>query len=155
MNTFNTAELVQLSIIPEMVYDFSSIQMQELSLTEYQEVSLRAIVCNLVGVGITKIESAYKVGRVMSMNVTPFRKKDPTLLVCKDMNLSKYYEIWSSAVGEMRNWNGWDYDHYVFRKSEFAEAIRLAVRSARNLTKDETVFAIIEMLKFQNEMMCR
>jgi hypothetical protein len=154
MNTFSIGEIAQMSYQPELAYGFP-LSVQEVIFSPYQSRALAAVLCNLVGVGITEIQGARKVGSVLSVNVTPFQKRDPTLLICPNMNLSAYYEIWSSAVGNRNYWNGWDYSSFVFSREKFSEAIRLAVRSARNLEKDEIVFAVIEMLHFQNEMMCR
>ena len=148
------AELAQLSYYPEMAIN-CLLPVQEVMLSPYQNKAMAALVCNLVGIGITKIVSARAVGNVMAVEVTPFQKRDPTLLICSGMNLTAYYDMWSSAIGDRKYWNGWDYDNFVFSREKFTVAIRLAVRSARNLTRDEIMFSIIEMLRFQNEMMCR
>jgi hypothetical protein len=147
-------ELVQISHYPEMAFGFP-ISVQEYSPSKYEERMLTSLICNLVGIGITRIGDIRKVGSVLSVDVSPFQKKDPTLLICSSMNLSAYYEIWSSAVRGEEHWNGYGYDSFVFEKRKFGEAISAAIRSARNLTKEEIMFSIIEMLQFQNEMLCR
>ncbi len=155
MNNLSIVELVQISHAPQIVFDYPIVVQDNIELTYYEQRAMCALVCNLTGIGISKINRASRVGKVYSLDIAPFQKQDPTLLICKDMNLEKYYEIWSSAVGNRKYWNGWDYDNFRWSNSEFIEAMKTAIRSARSLSKDEVVFATIEMLHFQNEMMCR
>lgn len=153
-NELSIAELVQISHRPEMAFGFP-LSVQEYYPSEYEKRMLSSLICNLVGIGITEVGDIRKVGRVMSVEISPYQKKDPTILICNDMNLSAYYWIWGHAVKREQYWNGWDYENFRWSSSEFSKAMKTAIRSARNLIKEEVMFAVVEALSFQNEMMLR
>ncbi len=150
----NTADLVQLLHTPELLIPTGEPYM----LTEYSERAYSAILCQLTGVGIEGITSASHINRVFVFNVTPVRRPDPPILVCLPqplMNLKKYYALWSDAVQERGHPGKYEWERYSWNEEAFQDAMRTAVLSAKELSRDEIVFAITQMLMFKNEILCR
>jgi hypothetical protein len=147
-------EIYRIAKSPEIALEFS-FPIESVKLSPYEKIVYSSLLCNLIGMGIESVSNLKRVGRVMSMDVSPHKQRDPTILVCREMDLKEYYKLWSSAVRNERISNGWDTDPFRWNQSEFLDAIRKAVISAKELSRNEIFFAIFEMLKFQNEMMCR
>ena len=107
---------------------------------------LPALISELVGMSIDKVEPIEKVGRVMMFDVTPYKKIDPPLIYCRDVDLKEYYFIWSMVANKStisRNKLLWLYEEMI------------ATLNVNKLQVEEAAFLLIELLKFKNEYVRR
>jgi hypothetical protein len=64
------------------------------------------------------------------------------------LNLTDYYRQWVRVYRADR----WKITEYI---NEYDAAVEKAIRSGRELTRDEILFALSEMLHFRNQMIGR
>lgn len=70
-----------------------------------REISiLPALVSELVDMSISSVKPLEGVGRVMIFDVQPHQRKDPPLIVCRDVNLKEYYFLWTQVVDRNRQY---------------------------------------------------
>lgn len=116
---------------------------ERLRLSSYQLDVLPGLLSGYLDIGIEKALPRYVVGQVASFDVKPFRKADPVVVVCAAMDLRMYYAAWKL----MALCDGWRVSECL---PTYDRAVRLAIRSARGLGRDEIQFFICEALHFRN-----
>lgn len=152
MNVFDVIDFdVRLPIVDlvEMSHRFQDMALkftpERFELNVYEKDVAPALIGKLLGVGIETAKPRWKLGRVVSFDVVPYRRRDPVVVVCPEMDLVDYYSAWNSLMNA-----GWV---SVEKILIYDAAISKAIRSARDLSRDEIHFAICEMLHFRNQMM--
>jgi hypothetical protein len=143
----NQITLSRLASNPLIAYSIQIPEPTLLELSEYEKSAFPAVLGNLVGISISHVIPKYKLGRIWSFDIAPREKADPILIYSPLGDLKKYYSVWSDVM-----WNGLG----MFRNrkiKQFDESIEIFVKSAGMLDIHETVFAVIEMLKFKNDVL--
>ena len=96
-----------------------------------------------------KIIPKYRLGSILSFDITPRNANDPIIIFSPVGNLKLYYEVWSDVIGRgigfFRNSKIKKYDKAM---SDFYQTAEES-----GLNKHEIIFATIEMLKFKNDVL--
>lgn len=134
---------------PLVAYSIQIPEPEQIILSEYEQTAFPAIFGQLTGISISRVIPKYKMGNIMSFDITPRNANDPIIIFSNFGNLKEYYKIWSDAV-----FNGVG----IFRKTKikkYDEAMKIFYKTAEDsgLNKHEIVFATIEMLKFKNDVL--
>lgn len=129
----------------DLVYEIIVPEPEELELTDYQRTAYPAIISNIMELSISHVIPRYKMGRVLSFDVYPRYSPDPYLIFSLSGDLKPYYKIWREVV---LNGSGFFIGNTIKR---YHETIRHFIETS-DLDKNEICFAVIEMLKFQNEI---
>ncbi len=134
---------------PLIAYSIQIPEPERLSLTVYEETAFPALLGQLTGLSVGKIIPKYRLGRVLSFDITPRNANDPIIIFSPVGNLKLYYEVWSDAIGKgigfFRNSKMKKYDRAM---SDFYQTAEES-----GLNKHEIIFATIEMLKFKNDVL--
>ncbi len=145
----NSITIQKLANNPLLAYTIAIPQPHSLNLTNYESTAFPAIIGTLTNLSIQKVVGKYKMGRIYSIDVEPRNTFDPIVVFSPIGELKEYYKIWgkimSGRLGFFRNGKIKAYD----------ESIKTFLRSTENsgLTVHESVFAVIEMLKFKNDIL--
>lgn len=151
----NSLTIERLASNPILAYSISiptplSFVSGDFELTEYEESALPAIMGKITGISVERVVPKFKMGRVYSLDITPRTIADPIIVFSPIGDLSDYYRIWSSIV---RNGVGMFVNKRI---KEYTKAISkfclTAEDSGLGLNRHEIIFATIEMLKFQNDV---
>jgi len=120
---------------------------QEIVMSDREIGILPGLISELVDMSITVVRPIERVGRVLTFDVTPYRKQDPPLIFCRFVDLREYYSIWASVLIR-----GYEYsrEDTLSLYSKMMKNLNIA-----KLETDEAAFMIIEMLKFKNEYVRR
>lgn len=121
---------------------------QKFQMTQYEHEVVPGLIGKLTSVGIERVQARWQVGCVRSYMADPYRRPDPVVVICADMDLVDYYHMWHV----LQFADSWHVRDIVV---EYDAAIKKAIRSARNLSEVEIKFAICEMLHFRNQMLGR
>ncbi len=145
----NSLTIRRLSENPLLAYAIQIPEPQRIELTEYEMTAFPALFGQLTGISVAKIIPKYRVGNILSFDITPRNAEDPIIVFSTLGNLKPYYKIWSDAVfngiGLFRKNKIKKYDEAMFTFHSTAED--------SGLSKHEIVFATIEMLKFKNDVL--
>lgn len=134
---------------PILAYSIQIPEPQLLRLSAYEETAFPALLGRLSGLSVSRIIPKYRLGNILTFDITPRNADDPIIIFSPVGNLKKYYEVWSDAVvnglGFFRNKKIKKYD---LAMNEFYQTAEDS-----GLNKHEIVFATMEMLKFRNDVM--
>ena len=134
---------------PLIAYSIQIPEPERLSLTVYEETAFPALLGQLTGLSVGKIIPKYRLGSILSFDITPRNANDPIIIFSPVGNLKLYYEVWSDVIGRgigfFRNSKIKKYDKAM---SDFYQTAEES-----GLTKHEIIFATIEMLKFKNDVL--
>lgn len=144
LQVMGNADLARLAFAPQLA-SMGEVQPNKFDLTEYEKSVMPGLVCHFTNLKIRSVTPRYQLGRVFSFDVTPWQSPDPTFLFCAHMDMSMYHEVWARIMREQSSF--WEF------MDDYHRAMRVAIRSARGLTRDEVMFAVMEMLRFKNEAM--
>ncbi len=145
----NSITLKQLAVNPILAYSINIPKPEDLKITPYEQQAYPAIFGNLTGVSISRVSPMYKMGRVMSFDLVPKSNPDPVIIFSPIGDLKQYYSVWAEVV---TNENGGGY-WMKGKIKRYDSAIKTFVESSYGLALHEITFAIIEMLKFKNDVM--
>ena len=138
-------------INPLIAYTISIPQPETLSIskmTPYEISAYPAIIGNLTGLSIKNVTPKFKMGRIISFDAVPRAQPDPIIIYSPIGDLSLYYNVWSDVmINGVGNW----FSHNRKIK-KYDDAIKIFVESSFQLAIPEFVFAVIEMLKFKNDI---
>lgn len=134
-----------LSMNPLLVYTLNLPQPTELVLTQYEHGAFPAVIGNLLSLSISSVQPLFRVGRVYSFDVLPRNNTDPIFVYSPIGDLKNYYRMWKNIIT-----NGVDRKGKAIK--EYDDAICTFARSSFGLEPDEIMFAMIEMLKFKNDV---
>ena len=144
----NSVVISKLAQNPLIAYSITIPHPEELELTAYEESAFPAILGNLTGLSMAFVRPKFKLGRIWSFDITPRQANDPIIIYSPIGNLAPYYKAWSDIMGN-RSW-------FSINKKirNFDNSIRAFVETSQmsGLSIHETVFAVIEMLKFKNDV---
>ena len=134
---------------PLIAYSIQIPEPERLSLTVYEETAFPALLGQLTGLSVGKIIPKYRLGSILSFDITPRNANDPIIIFSPVGNLKLYYEVWSDVIGRgigfFRNSKIKKYDKAM---SDFYQTAEES-----GLNKHEIIFATIEMLKFKNDVL--
>ncbi len=134
---------------PILAYSIQIPEPQLLRLSAYEETAFPALLGRLSGLSVSRIIPKYRLGNILTFDITPRNADDPIIIFSPVGNLKKYYEVWSDAVinglGFFRNSKIKKYD---LAMNEFYQTAEDS-----GLNRHEIVFATMEMLKFRNDVM--
>ncbi len=134
---------------PLIAYTIKIPEPQKLQLSVYEETAFPALLGQLTGLSVPRVIPKYILGNVLSFDITPRNANDPIIIFSPIGNLKSYYEAWSDTVvhgiGFFRNKKIKRYDLAMKEFYQTAED--------SGLSKQEIVFATIEMLKFKNDVL--
>ena len=148
----NDIVLRKLASNPLLAYAISMPETKKLGLTMYEEAAYPAIFGNMTGISMKKVYPLYEMGRVRSFMVEPRYDPDPVIIFSPIGNLKPYYQIWSKVLIEGKA------GRYLDKRIEkYDDAIKTFISSiscfgSEILSVHEVTFAIIEMLKFKNDI---
>jgi hypothetical protein len=148
----NQITLAKLAVNPLIVYSIDIPEPEKLQLTEYEKNSFPAIFGNLTGISMATCKPMYKMGRVLSFDITPRRKLDPVIIFSPIGNLKPYYSVWAEIIEDgMGSWKQKKIKKYDDSITAFLNSLK-CFRDEERLSTHEVAFAIIEMLKFKNDV---
>lgn len=137
---------------PLLAYSISIPEPSVLILSEYEKQAYPAILGNYTGISLSRVSPQYRMNRVLSFDVVPRSNPDPILIYSPIGDLKPYYSIWSNILTKgMGIFSG-------KKIKSYDESIKIFVESNMNYDRDvclsvsELVFAVIEMLKFKNDV---
>lgn len=109
---------------------------------------LPALLAEKLNIAVDTAEFIKQVGCVYLFNITPFKKIDPTVIICDKADLSMYYHLWGKwATGQYRYADL----SMVSLMGSCDDAIGEARESFYGI-KFEFDFLCLELLKWKNEM---
>ena len=145
----NQITISKLAQNPLIAYSIRLPPPEKLVLSEYEKTSTPAIFGNLTGLSMDGVVPKYRMGRVYSFDAFPRTLPDPVIIYSPIGNLSPYYKIWAKIMSDgMGSWRG-------SKIKEYDNAITAFVTDCFGLAQHEVVFAVIEMLKFKNDVVLR
>lgn len=135
----------QLFLNPLLVYTLNLPEPERLILTPYEDGAFPAVIGNLLNLSISSVTPLFRVGRVYSFDVLPRNSTDPIFVYSPIGDLKDYYRMWKKIMIEGVDRKGKAIKEYDMAISAFA-------KSSFGLTPNEIMFAMIEMLKFKNDV---
>lgn len=134
---------------PILAYSIQIPEPQLLRLSAYEETAFPALLGRLSGLSVSRIIPKYRLGNILTFDITPRNADDPIIIFSPVGNLKKYYEVWSDAVvNGLRFFRNNKIKKYDLAMNEFYQTAEDS-----GLDKHEIVFATMEMLKFRNDVM--
>jgi hypothetical protein len=121
---------------------------EKFQLGPYEQDAMPGVIGKFLNYGIERARTRWMVGCVRSFDVIPYQRADPVVVVCPSLNMADYYLQWVRVYRADR----WKIMEYI---NEYDAAVEKAIRSGRELTRDEIYFALSEMLHFRNQMIGR
>ena len=134
---------------PIIAYSIQIPEPQLLKLSAYEETAFPAVLGQLTGLSVGKIIPKYRLGNILSFDITPRNADDPIIIFSPVGNLKLYYEVWSDAIGRGIGF----FRNSKIKKYDLAMTEFYQTAEESGLTKHEIVFATIEMLKFRNDVL--
>jgi len=150
-----TAQLRHNSINSSLVYSLfmgTGVKVEECpSLSPYELEACMTLIAHGTGMKIRRIAPRYRLGRVLSIDVTPYSSGDPTLAFCSAIDLSVYYRFWNKAISQEEEFP-WGWRKKKIMK-EYREVVDISIRASETLTDPERLFLLIEIMKLENELL--
>jgi hypothetical protein len=106
---------------------------------------LPAMVTELVGIPVVKVEPKLVLGRVHVFNATPHKQFDPYLLWVRGLNLQNYYDIWGKWV--TNQYAHTDMDALISKLVE--PVIKEIMEQALILSLEEQKYLYIQLLQWK------
>lgn len=143
--TLNDAKYMMMEN-PYAAYDLAFFEAKPYGLNKYMQSAIPALLAHKMQYPIETVKETYRVGKVFSFDVVPLKNTDPTVIYCATGALDDYYYI----LGKLFK------DEWVVRLvHRYDNAIKEFISNSTNLSVGETVFGVLEMLKFKNEVVLR
>ena len=134
---------------PIIAYSIKIPEPQQLTLSTYEQTAFPAVLGKLTGLSVGKIVPKYRLGNILSFDITPRNANDPIIIFSPVGNLGLYYEVWADVIGRgvglFRN--------NKIKKYDLAMKEFYLTAEESGLTNHEIIFATIEMLKFRNDVL--
>lgn len=134
---------------PLLAYSIQIPEPERLSLSVYEETAFPALLGQLTGLSVGKIIPKYRLGNVLSFDITPRNANDPIIIFSPVGNLRLYYKVWSDAIGRGIGF----FRNNKIKKYDKAMSDFYQTAEESGLNKHEIIFATIEMLKFKNDVL--
>jgi hypothetical protein len=142
----NSLTIERLANNPLLAYSISIPEPRVLELTPYESQAFPAILGNFTGLSMARVIPKFKMGRVLSFDAFPRREADPIIIYSPCGDLKDYYSIWSNVLSKGLGWRP------NKKIEQYDNSIKKFIESASELSVHEITFAIIEMLKFKNDV---
>jgi hypothetical protein len=137
---------------PIIAYSFNLPNPEVLQLSQYEQKAYPAILGNVLGMSVEKVRPMYRMGRVMSFDITPRDTSDPILVFSPIGNLSMYYRVWKDVMLNGFSWFRMRSRNDIIGRYDNSIFTFVSSCQGTNIEIPELVFAVIEMLKFKNDV---
>lgn len=134
---------------PIIAYSIQIPEPEQLMLSVYEQTAFPAVLGQLTGLSVGKIVPKYRLGNILSFDITPRNADDPIIIFSPVGNLKLYYEVWADTIGRGIGF----FRNSKIKKYDLAMTEFYKTAEESGLTKHEIIFATIEMLKFKNDVL--